>query len=491
MVVSKVKKGSILIFSLLILSLILITSLGIAGNVLTQRKATIATSNSTAALQNADRGVEIFLQSVYHDHKGIERLDDLVASGSRLQSMGFVCADGRLKSTSLNLEIIPYVRLIDPPPFPATQSVETTDCDTQMGDIARFRIVGERKGAARALQVTMQDSTKRGLLAHWDFEDNAEALRLAASFPGSPVAKDQSRNDHQLTLCPIDNNSVPAPFDLCPQVDADDRVDPTQDHKTIYFDHDSDDVSTWTDSEDGAVDVDFSGQIGYTEHSQGLEFNGVSNYLALNTQTSGPNSVDPTAVSLSPSSAIALSIWVKRNGSGGGVLVSNGTIPPRNSANDKGYALYFSADSRINFIVDRAGAGARINAPYPNDNSWHHIVAMWDKDDVDIPRIYIDGTRRSALSATQRMSNEIEYDANESFFVGGYYAGGNIDLFEMDEFGVGFAAAAGLNATLRQNYAAFDGTLDDLRIFERALTDNEIKILCHEASDAIEGQCAN
>ena len=58
-------KGSVLVFSLLVLSILLVTSLTILSSALLDRKASLSTSGSTRSFQVADSGVEVVLHQVY------------------------------------------------------------------------------------------------------------------------------------------------------------------------------------------------------------------------------------------------------------------------------------------------------------------------------------------------------------------------------------------------------------------------------------------
>jgi Tfp pilus assembly protein PilX len=58
-------KGSVLVFSLLILSIMLVTSLTILSSAVLDRKASLSTGSSTRSFQVADSGVEEVLYQVY------------------------------------------------------------------------------------------------------------------------------------------------------------------------------------------------------------------------------------------------------------------------------------------------------------------------------------------------------------------------------------------------------------------------------------------
>lgn len=451
------------------MSILLITSLGIASNALTQRSATITSTKSNLAFQNADRGVELFLQEIYHDTAPVNDLESIVASNATL-----TCDSGRIRSTD-GFEVITYERVLDGP------SVEATDCDVQMGDVARFRIIGEGGSAARALEVTVQNSVNRGLIAHWQFEDSAISEE-DFGVPGSPTAGDISVNNHILTLCPIDDNRInqsgfPSTFDRCPQTDEDTKIDPEQDHEAIWFNHNT----QWTDTGDGAIDENVQGR---THHSQGIEFNGVSNYLTLNTENVGSNYVDPDDVKLQPEDALAISAWIKKEKDHvGGVVVANGSTynRPNSLGGDTGYALFFVGDNQIRGRIQGSGADVQTTATYTDDGSWQHVVLIWDKDAQSKPRLYINGRQRNQGGERSAAMN---YASVDHLSIGGVYRGDDIDKFIIDDFGT--YDGDGHNDP---KDGAFKGALDDIRIYDRALTDLEIKSLCLQAQTSVRSQC--
>lgn len=61
---TKTPKASILVVSLLITGMMIVIALGIASSALQSRKASIGSSQSNVAFQNADSGVEIIMQRI-------------------------------------------------------------------------------------------------------------------------------------------------------------------------------------------------------------------------------------------------------------------------------------------------------------------------------------------------------------------------------------------------------------------------------------------
>lgn len=76
-------KGSVLVFSLLILSIMLVTSLTILSSALLNQKASLSTGSSGRSFQVADSGVERVLYQIYKQSNAtLEDLGDVIAGGS-------------------------------------------------------------------------------------------------------------------------------------------------------------------------------------------------------------------------------------------------------------------------------------------------------------------------------------------------------------------------------------------------------------------------
>lgn len=104
------RRGSVLVFSLLILSILLVTSLTILSTSLLDRKASLSTSSSTRSFQVADSGVEEALYQIYKaDHPTLAALTASIAgatcSGSTLS---FPSVGGNASVTFYEDETTPY-----------------------------------------------------------------------------------------------------------------------------------------------------------------------------------------------------------------------------------------------------------------------------------------------------------------------------------------------------------------------------------------------
>lgn len=71
-------KGSVLVFSLIVLSFMLISALSVATVSVTEKRASFSTERSSRSFQVADSGVEIILQKIYKG--GYATLNDLADS---------------------------------------------------------------------------------------------------------------------------------------------------------------------------------------------------------------------------------------------------------------------------------------------------------------------------------------------------------------------------------------------------------------------------
>ncbi|MBP9751355.1 MAG: hypothetical protein KBD19_00650 [Candidatus Moranbacteria bacterium] len=83
-------KGSVLVFSLLILSIMLVTSLTILSSAVLDRKASLSTGSSARSFQVADSGVEEVLYEIY---KGTGNSTLSVLAG---KIPGAVCNAGKI-----------------------------------------------------------------------------------------------------------------------------------------------------------------------------------------------------------------------------------------------------------------------------------------------------------------------------------------------------------------------------------------------------------
>ncbi len=466
------QRGSALIFTLLILTLVTMSALAIASTTTVQRSGSIAASNSTAAFQNADRGMEILLQEIYNELSPLNTLDDLVDQLNSNYGSGWSCDDDTLTKSgeSFSIEASPRIGV-------------TIDCSTALADIVSFKIVGEFRQAARALRVTLQESLRRGLVAHWTFEDNAEVERNGGF--GAPVARDYTlRYNHILTLCPHDeDNHQRAGFDsqefeTCPRINDENDIDPPDPNfRDVYMDHGSSPNSRGSAWADGVVE-EFRDENIFGPQNESLEFNGTSNYLTMNmvnAQNNQENHVVEGSAGLEVNNAFAVSMWVyptETTPSGEQqILIDN--KGDGDDENEYRYRIYIDDDQKPVLSLDRSGGSSRDleHGDSLNPGRWYHIVAMWDREnDNQRMRLYVNGQGEN-----RSYSGRIDEDF-QNVFLGGLYWGDDEGEFAVDRFANGFG-----------------GRIDNVRVYDRGLTEAEMLLLCEEADDDVwsHSNCGN
>jgi len=161
-----------------------------------------------------------------------------------------------------------------------------------------------------------------------------------------------------------------------------------------------------------------------------LEFDGTEGYVSV-----------PSSSSLQLTSALTIAGWIKANSWDSGNDVD--PIARKGEGNPNNYQLAV-VDGRATFYLDGGEAdddGFVGNTPL-NTDQWYHIAATWDGVAV---RIYVDGVVDNDPSDSR--GDAIGTDTRP-FYLGG-----------------------------RSGADLFDGTLDDIRLYNRALSEAEIKSL--------------
>ena len=161
-----------------------------------------------------------------------------------------------------------------------------------------------------------------------------------------------------------------------------------------------------------------------------LEFNGTDGYVSV-----------PSSSSMQFTSALTIAGWIKADSWDSGNDVD--PIARKGEGNPNNYQLAV-VDGSATFYLDGGEAdddGFVGNTPL-NTDQWYHIAATWDGGAV---RIYVDGV--------------VDNDPSDS----------RVDAIGTDTrpFNLGGRAGADL----------FEGTLDDVRLYNRALSEVEIKSL--------------
>jgi hypothetical protein len=183
---------------------------------------------------------------------------------------------------------------------------------------------------------------------------------------------------------------------------------------------------------DGAI----SGAIEKTGISGlAIEFDGVNDEVIV------PND---SSLNFHNTNQFSISLWVKREGSlkeKTEALISKGTL-----AHQEGYNLYILTNDTLLFGI-RDGSSSYFDASNTEigDSNWHHIVVAWDGT---TKFFYIDG------------------ELDKSVLLG------EITIAD-DSKPLEFAAHWGY----MENNNPFHGTIDEVRIYDRVLSKNEIKEL--------------
>jgi len=136
-------KGSVLVFSLIILSVMLVTSLTILSSSVLDQKASLSTANSTRSFQIADSGAEQILQQIYKS--SADKIEDISVSGAS-------CSGGIVENTSAGWKI----RFYD------TDGNRIEDCGVSVGDIASIKSEGSANGTVRAVEVAVAQTGGSG-----------------------------------------------------------------------------------------------------------------------------------------------------------------------------------------------------------------------------------------------------------------------------------------------------------------------------------------
>ncbi len=175
-----------------------------------------------------------------------------------------------------------------------------------------------------------------------------------------------------------------------------------------------------------------TGQIG-----SALSFDGINNYVDVG---------DPGDGSLDFGTAdFTLSAWFKTSISAPGFFVCK-----RAKGYYAGYDFYIQQEGRIFARIADGWSvpDARTTEGF-NDGLWHHAAAVYDRDGVI--RIYVDGVSKATSGSIKWIGN---VNNSEPFTIGDRNDPGH--------------------------HYYFDGTIDDVRIYDRALSAEEIEELYHE-----------
>ncbi|NTW13716.1 MAG: hypothetical protein HGA31_01660 [Candidatus Moranbacteria bacterium] len=132
------KEGSVLVFSLIILSVMLVTSLTLLSSAVFQEKSALSTGDSTHSFQVADSGADMILYQLYQ--KGPDTIATVASN------LGLSCVDGTVKNQNAGWT----VRFYD------VDGVRLTDCSGPSSNVTSIKSEGTSQGTTRAVQVAVK-----------------------------------------------------------------------------------------------------------------------------------------------------------------------------------------------------------------------------------------------------------------------------------------------------------------------------------------------
>jgi Tfp pilus assembly protein PilX len=137
-------KGSVLVFSLIILSIMLVTSLTLLSSAVLDQKASLSTVDSTRSFQVADSGAEQVLYQIYQ--QGIGDINEIASN------LSLSCSGGVIENASAGWTI----RFYD------EDGKAFSKCDTPRDQIAAIKSEGSAQGTVRAVEVAVAQSGDAG-----------------------------------------------------------------------------------------------------------------------------------------------------------------------------------------------------------------------------------------------------------------------------------------------------------------------------------------
>ncbi len=440
------RKGSIVVFALIVLSFILIAAFSVAAVTLVERRSANISVNSTTAFQQADKGMEEFLQQLYKDLEQTDTLDDLTNKLNDIYGPNiYACQDPSVSASEStpsyigdeNTEFIISAYMEKPvgahdSGWDNNDLIPIRACDTELADVARFKVAGNYSTAVRAVFVKLRDSLTRGLVAHWSFEDRAINARLTGK-DEAHIAQDFSKNDHILTLCHPED--LPIKVELTDGTDMGDVVSFTDCEENNDFIVPEKDEA-WV--EGFVLETVDAGPLG-DDAQEAIYFDG-NDYLAMYAKdscaTDDYNCVEnDTENKIDFTSGITISLWTKLDST-----PSTGTLVSQYDSDD-GFKVYLDTTGKPCFMVQDKEACTDDAI----DDKWHHIVGRWREGEA--VKIIVDDEEKEG----EALSTDITVP-DETLFVGSSDGSTPADFYK--------------------------GAIDDLRMWDRSLTDAEINRLC-------------
>ncbi len=151
MVFNKKQKGSVLVFSLIILSFLLVASLSIATINISEKRAVNAVSRSVVAFQIADSGLEKLLERVYNGTCDGQSLSCLASSGDTCTVVnGQAGINGSINSGTYRVTFFEPPNI---PTYPNGKPLSTCSDGAWRANTESVRSEGNFNGTARAVKI--------------------------------------------------------------------------------------------------------------------------------------------------------------------------------------------------------------------------------------------------------------------------------------------------------------------------------------------------
>jgi hypothetical protein len=175
------------------------------------------------------------------------------------------------------------------------------------------------------------------------------------------------------------------------------------------------------------------------KYNSSLSLDGTNDYVDVNQSST-----------LKPTAGVTAAGWFSRTGS----FVNYSAVfsSPHTASDCGGYLLTGLASGKLRMYIDQPGTcswTSTDSTTIPAANTWYHVAGTWDGSNI---RIYVNGVLENTTSATTIGYGTITKNAQ----IGGYQD----------------------NAGDPQN--SFPGLLDDVRVYNYALTATQIRLLYNE-----------
>lgn len=452
----KKKEGSILVFTLIVMSMILVTALTLSTTTVIERKASSITRSSAAAIQGADTGLEYILRE-FRDYNGDQYYDDFTDSLTSnngkypYKATDFDCDDG--DSGDLIIAYVSPEQIVrvkaqkkDINAVTGEITYEDVECDEHvpLHEVASFKSIGEDNIASRALRIDMGRAVERGIIAFWDFEDYQNKRDIEdLEYSATDAAQDKSINGNTAYLC-HDDRDTPT---RCKRGAK--RMHPGGPSDTDYNDH----VSWYGTelNEDGdPIDNSDVGK-GIAESNLGDDQYWAMEFSIKNNDgdaEDNPNEylrvLDDDSLDFEEND-FSVSLWVRPTTEGKTKFIQKGFAGGRH------FAIYRENQSLSVSISDNAPASTPATQydklTDVGTGTWQHIVVAFDRDDDVI--VYKNGN----LETVEDISSENASLSNNHPLIIGR---------DQSETGGNF----------------FVGQMDDIRIYDRVLHQEEVSALC-------------